>query len=282
MYRNGSDYYEKQDLMNRLLEQKITEFRVYYDEIKRENPESRFVLIVGRSPPPFEALLETKSSHRDFFNEAVQEDTHIFYMDSFSVGTNFLGAAQLAIKELYDTKPINEFPLFIGSITYKDYIDFHNVFDAIIFDGGVCYNMALTLREIQDMEQYLHNKSSFLLIDTDSDNCEKDYATTETIPIYDKEPFEYYNPEFKNNPLKVTATGKAKEILFDGDTPVFSKLLQEFENGDALEEFLNSKELSKSHYYNINIIKRKDMTTKQDKFIAMLSIFPKKIIRTEN
>ena len=68
MYRNGSDYSEKQDLMNRLLEQKITEFRVYYDEIKRENPESRFVLIVGRSPPPFEALLETKASHRDFFN----------------------------------------------------------------------------------------------------------------------------------------------------------------------------------------------------------------------
>jgi hypothetical protein len=284
MYRNGSDYSEKQDLMNSILTQKITEFKVYYDEIKRENPESRFILIVGRSPPPFEELLETKSSHRGFFNEAlgpIPEDTHIFYMDSFTVGTNFLGAAQLAIKELYDTKPISEFPLFIGSITYKDYVDFHNVFDAIIFDGGVCYNMALTLIEIQVMIQYLHNSSSYLLIDSDSDNCEKDYGITKTIPIYDKEPFEYYNPEFKNNPLKVTATGKAKEILFEGENPIFSQLLQEFDNGDALEDFLNSKEISKTHYYNINIIKRKDMATKQDKFIAMLSIFPKKIIRTE-
>lgn len=281
MYRNGTEFYEKQDLMNSILRQKIAEFKVYYDTIKSENPESRFILIVGRSPPPFEELLETKSSHRSFFNDAVQEDTHIFYMDSFSVGTNFLGSKQLAIKELYDTKPINEFPLFIGSITYEDYLDFHNVFDAILFDGGVCYNMSLTLREIQVMEQYLHNRSSYLIIDSDSGNCAKDYETTETIPIYDNGPFEYYNEEFKNNPLKVTATGSAKQILFEGDNPIFSHILEEFENGDALEEYLNTKELSKSYYYNINIIKRKDMKTKQDKYIAMLEIFPKKIIRTE-
>ena len=282
MYSSNSEYHEQQNAMDAILVEKMREFRLHYNEIKRETPESRFILIVGRTPPPFEKPIQTKVYYDRILNEALDstpiEEAHIFYMDLFMFNAIFIeSSAQKDIKRLYERQSIIDFPLFVGSITRQYYPEFQDVFDAIIFDGGVCYNMGLQLVDIQHMLQYLHNSSSFLLIDSDSDVCKQENKSSqEIVPVLEQKFVYYQNPELKDNQLKVSSSSPpSKLLLFEGDNRVFDNIFQEFDNAELLEKRLKESQLSRTHHFEINIIKRKDT------HLAMISAFKKKEIGTK-
>ena len=290
MDARDKEFLENYELRMSLLDLKMNEFKDYYNKIKEINPETRFILIIGRIPPPFEPPLQSINKFQStFLEEAIGtisiEEAHIFFMDKFTYEAgNFLSIeAQKEIRDLYQSTSIIEFPLFIGSIIDNFYSLFQDVFDAIIFDGGVCFNIALELSDIQKMIKYLHNSSSFLLIDTDSNECDKKkYKRIQSIPILENkfvEFPEYDTPakieeliELKKKPLKVGPSYYSIKLLFEGSHPVFRQKGEEFENAFTLEKHLLNSDLSKTHYFTIKFIKR------GEKYLPVIDAYEKKII----
>jgi len=174
MYKNSRDFQEKQSEMNKKLSIKLNQFREYYVQEKELNPSSKFILIVGRTPPPTEKLLyEDKKHFRHFFDEAIQGDStvYLFYIDQIALGNNLLSIEKQKTIELLYTQTIEKYPLFIGDIQ-KIHPEFLGVFNAIIFDGGVCFNMSFTADIIHHLIDYLYDEKSFLLLDSDSSECQ--------------------------------------------------------------------------------------------------------------